>query len=531
MSTLTNTFRGKNLSAIDCSAVIVAHGRFPEYNAANLANFAFQVPPGVNVFFYATPGQLLHDASWVAGGSLCFLPENTLASAICRSVYENENDLRYSLTYSEGDLVPDLDIITDGYQEGDPHYDKFVSGIKVCSRPFTIPFGHFSSYGLTPSGKVQSGRLRGHNVYKLSAIIQFCKNYRTGLFPLCTDNDINIHVATCMENFPGQDSVKLYAQRVIQYTTAKTGSPPGYTDNELVNYLRSRGTDIVNQTDPDIREKERYNTVKRAQEYDKYILDIYKEENNDFMKKARKEYNTRLIQDTVKDPFSTPPKTIQSKPSKQSKQTKQTKQAGLSSLNRGFVLVRKTLMADETKEHEDDDDDEDDDYDDDEDDDDTDMDVDVDVDEEGNIMKIQKTYNIKGALKSQLDALSMECFQQPYIPIPYDDKEMRNEILYAIVDNSGNISSFLSVYVEDVQNGYYSIWNVCTGSQFRQQGLMKRLLSRVMEDLVYMGAVKIKLTVLHTNPPRDRLMNMYRAHGFQVSNWDARNMIMTWWKG
>lgn len=142
--------------------------------------------------------------------------------------------------------------------------------------------------------------------------------------------------------------------------------------------------------------------------------------------------------------------------------------------------------------------------------------------QEGNIVKIQNTQYIDGALKAQLNALTIECFQQPYVAVP-------NEILYAIVDNSGNIiSSFLSVYVEDVQNGYYSIWNVCTGSQFRQQGLMRSLLTRVMEDLVEMGAVEIKLTVLHNNPPRDRLMNMYRTYGFQVSNWNATTMIMTW---
>jgi len=541
MSTLTNTFRGKNLSAIDCSAVIVAHGRFPEYNGPN---FVFTVPENVNVFFYATPGKLLHDASWIAGGSLCFIPENTLASAICRSVYEN--DLRYSLTYIKGDLVPDLDIITDGYQEGDPDYDKFVSGIKVCSRPFTIPFGHFSSYGLTPSGHVQSGSLKGHNVYKLSAIIQFCIKYRRGLFPGCTDNNINIHVATCMENFPHQDSVRLYAQRVIQYTTAKTGSPPGYTDNELVDYLQRRSTDIVHQTNPAIREKQTYKTVQRAQGYDKYILDMYKEENDDFMKKARKYYNTRLQQDRIQYPYGTPSQTTQQGTGAVNDARREAKLAARHEARREARREAKDAAKDDAK-------------------DDGGGDVQLSLPpmlprdpnvsvffeenkteteeaarevvdrgtslhntfvglREGNIVKIQNTRYMDGALRLQLNALSIECFQQPY-------KERSNEILYAIVDNSGNIIlSFLSVYVENVQNGYYSIWNVCTGSQFRRQGLMRSLLTRVMQDLVEMGAVEIKLTVVHNNPPRDRLMNMYRAYGFQVSGWTPRNMIMTWWK-
>jgi len=57
---------------------------------------------------------------------------------------------------------------------------------------------------------------------------------------------------------------------------------------------------------------------------------------------------------------------------------------------------------------------------------------------------------------------------------------------------------------------------------------MKRLFTIVMTNLKRMGALKIKLHVVHHNPQRDMLMNMYRKYGFEVSDWDKGNMIMTW---
>ena len=145
--------------------------------------------------------------------------------------------------------------------------------------------------------------------------------------------------------------------------------------------------------------------------------------------------------------------------------------------------------------------------------------------QEGNFMKIENTKYIdfeRKDLDEQLNALTKDCFNHYYRPVP-------TEILYAIVDNSGRILSYLSVSEDDLYS--YSIWNVCTSSQFRKQGWMNMLLTKVMKDLVdNMGAVEIKLGVSHKNPPRDRLMSMYRNHGFQVSGWDARSMIMTWKK-
>ena len=143
---------------------------------------------------------------------------------------------------------------------------------------------------------------------------------------------------------------------------------------------------------------------------------------------------------------------------------------------------------------------------------------------DGNFMKIQNTQHIDGDLKVQLNALSRECFGQDHVAVP-------NEILYAIVDLDKDmhiIGAFLSVYIEDFENGYCSIWNVCTSSRFRRRGLMRRLFTIVMTNLKRMGALKIKLHVVHHNPQRDMLMNMYRKYGFEVSDWDKGNMIMTW---
>jgi hypothetical protein len=302
MSTLTNTFTGTN--AINCSAVIVAHGRFPEDSGfLYAANLAFRVPQGVKVFFYATPGEILWDANWISAGRYQFLPENTLASSICRSVFENAN---YSpLWYEPGQLAPDLDIITDGFAEKDPNRDRFVSGIKTCFRPFTIPF-HLLN--LRNSGR----QLLGRTVYKLSTIIQFCIDNRHELFPMCDNrSDIHIHVSTCMENCPNQDSVRLYARRVL---LDQTQNPTDGQVESLVKDLKSRSTGLLDQKNQDIRDKQTYSLVRNAQEYDRHIEDYY----GTFIdipsvsdSGAQTYYESRLQQDMPQNPLGTPPQTTQ----------------------------------------------------------------------------------------------------------------------------------------------------------------------------------------------------------------------------
>jgi len=88
----TDTLSRRDRTVINCSAVIIGHGLFPNANPDG-ANLGFVVPEGVNVFFYATPGKILYDSQWRQD----YLPENTFASAICRDILEEGR--QYSLKF------------------------------------------------------------------------------------------------------------------------------------------------------------------------------------------------------------------------------------------------------------------------------------------------------------------------------------------------------------------------------------------------------------------------------------------------
>ena len=289
----TDTLSRRDRTVINCSAVIVGHGLFPNANQDG-ANLGFVVPEGVNVFFYATPGKILYDSQWRQD----YLPENTFASAICRDILEEGR--QYSLKFQPGSLAPNLNIITDGYYGTDNTHprDIFVSGIKVCSKPFTIAFEHL--HHLLPMQKIG-----GRNTYSLGNIVQYCLINRGLLFDGCNQDIINIHVVACMECANGEDSVDMFARRYVQHQ--HNGEVNENFKNEVVDLLRNQRTTLVDQFSSETRESHSYRIRQSAQEYDDMIMRNQPHAYSD-MNRAAEHFYKRVREDTPKDSFITPPR-------------------------------------------------------------------------------------------------------------------------------------------------------------------------------------------------------------------------------
>ena len=217
--TYTDTLSTLDRSTINCSAVVTGHGVFPKA-IWNGYNIAFRVPKGVNVFYYSTPGSDLLDSLWQGKHQL---PENPFASAICRSILEGHT--KESLVYSEGMLAPNLDIVTDGFWGTDKDFprDTFVSGIRFCSNSGTMPFEFFGD------DLIHKDLYRGRRQYSLGSIVEYCSKNRKVFFDRCfSQQDINIHVVACMSCADQEDSIRMFANKVVedQHSGWTPGQPP-----------------------------------------------------------------------------------------------------------------------------------------------------------------------------------------------------------------------------------------------------------------------------------------------------------------
>jgi ribosomal protein S18 acetylase RimI-like enzyme len=127
------------------------------------------------------------------------------------------------------------------------------------------------------------------------------------------------------------------------------------------------------------------------------------------------------------------------------------------------------------------------------------------------------------ALKSDPIAFSSSYEEEQLLPEPVWRERIKN-VLFAVSDNKpvGMAANFRNNRIKT--NHVCEIWGMYVHREYRSQGIGKKLLEAVLEEIQNLkGVTKIKIGV---NPTQKAAEHLYRKYGFKVAGHFKKDMCV-----